>query len=387
MKINEILVEKQFKDIPAWAVALGDPTHGGAKLGGTAGLSSDVGGLNPLTVGLNMYALSGLFGLGKGAYVLGGKLYSAGGKFIASVKQAKAAQVAVKAAETANTAKTTANVAGKVVDDVVKPLTKAELKILKKIKAEKAKVVAARAKEAAKNRPNKITGKNIAKVIRKVVAPWGSTDANLLRNLTPEARKIVLAHRKAAEELAKRNKIINGRRQIEDWNKTQAWNNRTSAQIASDEAAGITRTGYKKIIQGSRRIDDRYVGGGKPDYVLQLEKHGVTAGEKVVANHTANVSRAASKVDDATTIPSGAVVRTTPGRTTTSAKTGNVVSNKDKAEKIAKIATDKANKANLDKKMGGGKFRDPSKLVSYDHVKDYGTVLGQKLAKALGNPQ
>ena len=370
MKINEILVEKQFKDIPAWAVALGDPTHGGAKLGGTAGVSSDVGGLNPLTVGLNMYALGGIYGLGKGAYVLGGKLYSAGGKLITSVKQAKAAQAAAKAAG--------------VVDDVVKPLTKAELKKLKIINAEKAKVVAARAKEVAKNKPSKITGTNIAKVIRKVIAPWGSTDANLLRNLTPEARKIVLAHRKAAKELAKRNKIINQRRQIEDWDKTQAWNNRTPAQIASDTAAGITRTGYKKIIQGSRRIDDRYVGGGKPNYVLELERKTITAGERVVANHTANVSRAASKVDDATTIPSGAVVRTTPGRTTTSAKTDNVVSNTDK---IKNIADKNIKRANVDKQMGGGKFRDPSKLVSYDHVKDYGTVLGQKLAKALGNPQ
>ena len=61
-------------------------------------------------------------------------------------------------------------------------------------------------------------------------------------------------------------------------------------------------------------------------------------------------------------------------------------SNTDKIKRISDKAKTQADQADVDTQMGGGKFRDPNKLVSYDHVEDYGTVLGQKLAKALGKP-
>ena len=68
MKINEILVEKQFKDLPSWANKLSDPTHGGGKFGAPQGNFVPPAPYE-LAVGLPG-ASAAAAGIGKGAQAL-----------------------------------------------------------------------------------------------------------------------------------------------------------------------------------------------------------------------------------------------------------------------------------------------------------------------------
>ena len=146
---------------------------------------------------------------------------------------------------------------------------------------------------------------------------------------------------------------------------------RTAADKAKKDADELART--KQIDQerlGAEMAIDAGTSTGTASG--KVVKKVIDAG-KTTSTKDVVISRATTN----TTVPGSAIKKVVQ----------KAESNTDKIKRISDKAKTQADQADVDTQMGGGKFRDPNKLVSYDHVEDYGTVLGQKLAKALGKPQ
>jgi hypothetical protein len=332
----------------------------------------------------------------------------------------------------------------------LKPLTRAEKRKLKAIeKAETKHHEALRVDYfGGKKTPKWWRVKNLRNIFISMALPIGAKATKAFLDM-PLAQQVLHLQRKAQRKVQKANAEIEAsRNKIEKDATTKGDAEAYKIKAADASEKGLNIPGPSGVWKRSDVVNSsdperlwKYPDGTKPEASVKLMKQwtyskspeGIAATAALIAKRTADAAKRAAekkakkdadelartkeidqerlgaemaidagtstgtasgkvvkKVVDAgkTTSTKDAVIsRATTNTTVPGSAIKKVVqkaeSNTDKIKKIADKAT---TKADVDKQMGGGKFRDPSKLVSYDHVKDYGTVLGQKLAKALGNP-